>query len=269
MSMTETDALSALASDEPGFAPSPPPATPDVTPVSSDQPGTTPTDSFSSVDLNALPPELQEVYKSMQADYTRKTQEAAPWRTTFSDIEGADPKAIREAYEFYNNLNSDPDYAQQIYGQLGEALKPYMEASTTEVDDVEFDNPLEAQVNKLSQQLEAMQAQQQYNAGAAELQRQEMAVRNANPSWKDDDFTTVYELALAHNGNLVKASEQYNSLRTRIVADYMNTKAAVGTNTSPVGAGANGIEVQEAPRNTKEAHVQAYEYLKNVLGAQG
>lgn len=37
-------------------------------------------ESFSSIDPNTLPPELQAAYKSMQADYTKKTQSIAEFR---------------------------------------------------------------------------------------------------------------------------------------------------------------------------------------------
>jgi len=52
-------------------------ATPEVNSEESAEEGTesTSNESFSSVDPKELPPELQERYKQMQADYTRKAQE--------------------------------------------------------------------------------------------------------------------------------------------------------------------------------------------------
>jgi chaperonin cofactor prefoldin len=259
MSMTEADALGALADSTPEAVSEPVPSQEPV--------GATTTDSFTSLDPSTLSPELQNVYKSMQADYTRKAQEAAPWRTTFSDLGNVDPAEARQAYEFWQNVNTDPDYAKQVYAQLGEALQPYMTAEPPAAELDEYANPLEAQVAQLSKQLNDMQEQQKYNAGAAELQRQEMAIRASNPTWTDADFSTVYELALAHNGNLMKAADQFTALQQRVISNYMGQKGSVSDGVQPAGRASNAIDIQEPPKTTKEAHSQAYEYLKQALGA--
>lgn len=50
-------------------------------------------DVFSGIDPNTLAPELQTIYKNMQADYTRKTQSIAEERTNFgTEREGFENK---------------------------------------------------------------------------------------------------------------------------------------------------------------------------------
>ena len=100
------------------------------TPQGSDTPGATPDapavepsveDSFTTIDPNQLPPELQPIYKSLQADYTRKTQEAAAWRK-LGDETGMDADSLRQASELYSKL-SDPSNWPALHAELTEALQ--------------------------------------------------------------------------------------------------------------------------------------------------
>lgn len=56
------------------------------------------------VDPSKLSPELQEYYKSMQADYTRKTQEIAPIRKLAKES-GMTPEQMVTALQHYQRLN--------------------------------------------------------------------------------------------------------------------------------------------------------------------
>src|SRR4051812_17293053 len=76
--------------------------------------GATNEDTFSSIDPNSLPPELLPIYKSLQGDYTRKTQGLAEERKAFEQLEeyGGVSTAL-DAINFANNLATDPNYALQ------------------------------------------------------------------------------------------------------------------------------------------------------------
>src|SRR5665213_4311770 len=60
--------------------------TADVAAVEADE-GTTETDSFTSIDFNELPPELQGLAKSLQGDYTRKAQKVAEDRKRYETLD--------------------------------------------------------------------------------------------------------------------------------------------------------------------------------------
>lgn len=59
--------------------------------------------SFSNIDPKTLPPELQAVYKNLQADYTKKTQEVASDRKKAQSYDqmAKDPRFV----EYWNGLN--------------------------------------------------------------------------------------------------------------------------------------------------------------------
>lgn len=262
--MDEAAAIAALSEStyEGDATPAATTAQPEVTqaPTQTDTPAV---ESFTQIDPNTLPPELQATYKSMLADYTRKTQEVAPWRKTFEGLEVDDPKAVREAYEFYQNLNSDADFAKDIYGQLGEALKPFMDNPNAEVvsdPDIDVD-PTDAKLAELDAKLKNFEEMQRFQAGAAELQRQEMALRSQHENWKDSDFEAVYEIAQAYDGNLLQAGARYDALKNSVIAEYLSSKADVNPALAPVTTGLNGSEPRTAPVDTREAHLRALEYF--------
>src|SRR5690242_6444316 len=92
------------------------PATPEgqATEAATDAP-----DSFTKLDPNALPEDLQPYYKAMQADYTRKQQEAAPWRKLGEELGVESPDSFREAAELYSYLQ-DPNNLYGLYSSLGQ-----------------------------------------------------------------------------------------------------------------------------------------------------
>ena len=83
-------------------------------------------DSFTSVDPNTLPPELRATYKSLQADYTRKTQEAAPYRK-FAEQTGMNvedlQRVLAEYNQFSNVLQNNPAQLVQALFQQGRISK--------------------------------------------------------------------------------------------------------------------------------------------------
>jgi hypothetical protein len=74
---------------------------------------------FSSLDPETLAPELKQIYKGMQADYTRKTQDVAGRRKEFDDREtqfedklkeyGAVEQEVKQWRDWYANLEENPD----------------------------------------------------------------------------------------------------------------------------------------------------------------
>jgi hypothetical protein len=104
---------------------------PEGTPAPEGQPEPEPSpepseNSFTNVDPKTLPPELQATYKSLQADYTRKTQEAAPYRK-FAEQTGLGvddlQRVLTEYNQFSNMLQNNPAQLVQALLQQGRISK--------------------------------------------------------------------------------------------------------------------------------------------------
>jgi len=124
--------MSANPVANPGVTPEPAPAPAQGTPTPAtpqEAPAEAPVKTFfskkaekkeesSPLDLSKLSPDMQNVYKSMQGDYTRKTQELAEMRKQF-ESEQATLKAEREAM----NRNHDA-LMEAIRGRVPEGQQP-------------------------------------------------------------------------------------------------------------------------------------------------
>lgn len=228
--------------------------------------------------LEALPPEAREIVsrreKMMQADYTRKTQALADERKSFeSDI------------EFLSTIRSDPYAALEFHTELTEALvnaglTPAQAAAeaTAQIDEAtpppsyedDPDAAVKADLQELKMWRQKQEAQEAERAQEAELQRvegeltrQEMAIRQTNPSYQDDDIDAIYEIAFAHGGNLVAAQERYEGLRNRFVSSYAEKKVGHESVGEPVGGAAAAIPTKF--ESIDEAHAAAQEKLRNIM----
>jgi len=76
------------------------------------EPGSEEADSFTDVNPEELPPELQAIYKHMQSGFTKKTQEIAGIRKT---LEKEKSKA-----ETLDRIMSDPNYRRAFLATMGE-----------------------------------------------------------------------------------------------------------------------------------------------------
>ena len=65
-------------------------------------------DAFTGIDPNSLPPDLQTLYKSMQADYTKKTQEVAS-KSKAAEMSAEKAKALDRAF-------TDPAFRAALFG---------------------------------------------------------------------------------------------------------------------------------------------------------
>jgi len=228
--------------------------------------------------LEALPPEAREIVsrreKMMQADYTRKTQALAEER-----------KAVESDMEFLASIRSDPYAALEFHTELTQALvdaglTPAQAAAqaTAQIDEAtpppsyedDPDAALRADLEELKTWRQQQEAQGAERAQEAELQRvegeltrQEMAIRQTNPSYADEDIDAIYEIAFAHGGNLVAAQERYEGLRNRFVTSYADKKAGHETVGEPVAGGASAVPMKF--ETVEEAHVAAQEKLRNIL----
>lgn len=254
---------------------------------------------FTNVDPNTLPPEVQPIYKSLQADYTRKMQAIAEQRRQIEQY--GDPDTLQQATELYSALQDpnnwpaihqeltsnlqamgySPGEAQQEASrQMGEATTVAAQQQPSEdwAQDPElapvksYIEQLEHKLNNIESQWQQRQESEQQEklqmALIGELQRQENVVRQANPHYTDQDVDAVYELSSYYGGNLLQAQQRYEGLFQDRLSRYMSSKGqAVEMGGVPLGGVVQPTEtVQKAtPSNDFEgAHQNVLERLRQL-----
>jgi hypothetical protein len=259
-------------------------------------------DSFTTIDPSQLPLELQPIYKSLQADYTRKTQEAAAWRKLGEET-GMDADSLREASELYTKL-ADPTNWPALHAELSTALQQqgytpaeaHAEASRQieEVaapastgpspldglmDDPEL-APVAEHLRQTRDELDALRAelherdvraaqQAEYMSMVSDLQRQESAIRelkkpDGSPLYAQEDVDFMYELSSFHGGNLLAAQQRFEEMKGRWAVGYLSQKESVAaTVPAPVGGGnAMTVPADEPAVDLDEAERRALEELR-------
>lgn len=229
-------------------------------------------DSFTNVDPATLPPQLQDLYRSMQADYTRKTQEIAPYRKL-----GMEPDALGNLVTWFNQVQNDPNAQLELYNALSDHLAQngYLSANTEpnepvnnetffgatdEAETPATDDPLKNKVEQLSRWMAQQEEQAALNAAHMELMSMEQQIREANSHYTDDDIAEIYKLSLAHGGDLVTAESDYRALRDRIVGGYVNDKGGVVTAHAQPPA-TSPARFPERIENLREAEKAAIEMI--------
>lgn len=128
-------------------------------------------DTFTSVKPDELPEELQATYKSLQADYTRKTQTLAQQR-----------KEAEDATKFWDAIRSqDPNAIRQIADVYGQ--ETVLDALGYALEDDEPD-PNADPVDELRQRLEGLEGQL--------TQREQKAQEEALLSQIESDITKQF-----------------------------------------------------------------------------
>lgn len=163
------------------------------------------TDSFSSIDPSTLPPELQAVYKSMQADYTKKLQPLADMRKKAEtyDTLSKDQRFV----DYWRGLNREQkaDYKEQkaeAEKALGEKItdEDFAKAFTSKADFLSFFEKAVQEVagkdrkkiEKLEQQLSVKDAADTVESFATEKGPDGKPVRPDFYSLDDDQLITGY-----------------------------------------------------------------------------
>jgi len=229
-------------------------------------------DSFTGFDPNLLPEDMQKVYKSMQADYTRKTQEIAEMRRqydTFSEA-GVDPNEAVGILNLWQAMDSDPDVARQFVSAMQNRLQ---ELGYTDVPaegaSPDVDPSYEGLPPDVAQELYEMRAfreqfamAQEQQAIVEQLEVLENTIRTTNPHYTDDDIGAIYDLAYSTDGDLMAASERYQTIQQRLLGSYLESKQA------PHGATPGPKGPSSVPGrgfgSLDEAHKAALEAVRNI-----
>jgi hypothetical protein len=295
--MTFEDAAQALsdasATPEPGQAPveatpaaTSPPAPPEVGTATNQPADAGAEESFTQLDPNSLTEVERARYDSMQADYTRKMQSIAPYRE-FAE-QGIDPARAAQAVQFIDALESDPQFVQQVHARLSEALQQQglspAQANAAAAAEItaaagegeaggEWSDPeseLQKQVEELKSWKESFEEERASYAMAAEIQRSEMAIRQANPNYNDEDMARVFELAFAHGGDLMAAEQSYRAIRDYTLSAYLDSKGSAAASAPPLVEGAShaSVPAEGFGDDIEAAHKAALSHLLNTVADQ-
>lgn len=226
------------------------------------------TESFTSLDPNSIPEELMPYYKSMQADYTRKTQTLAEQRRAIEALEGVDPTMAVQAVQFVDRLQSDPTFALEIHRGLTAALEqsglmPHeAEQAATQIMQEEV-NQNQMQFEQDSYEdprlQELLEWKEQHEQRDLELQiqnaleRQELAIRQSHPDYTDDDVNAIYQLAFAYAGDLNAANQVYQGIRDSFMSRYLEQKSSVPNSPPPATGYADAPQQLTNPNQIHDA----------------
>ncbi len=166
-------------------------------------------DNFTSIDPASLPDDLQTIYKSMQADYTRSKQSL---KETPTNDEVA---ALRQQADYFNKIMNDPSFRNQVFAaadagmpqqqQANAAPQTYYGADISELEDDSIRQVKEIAMQAIS---EKVLPDLQVALGEFQELRKEMALQD----WKavtsryegaDTQLTAVSQF-LADNPNFLR-----------------------------------------------------------------
>lgn len=228
-------------------------------------------ESFTGFDPNTLPEDLQNVYRSMQADYTRKTQEIAELRRyndSLSEL-GVDPNEAVNIVDFFRRLENDPQVANEFVSRVQSYWEQPDNTSQAPLGDAPVDEGYENLPPSLAQELEAMREfreemlfQQQQAEIMSELEVVENQIRLANPQYSDQDIEAIYSLAYSTDGDLQAAAEQYHGIQQHLLGNYLQAKQ-VPQGATPVPTGPNATPTPGF-KNLDDAHKAAMEVVRNI-----
>lgn len=229
-------------------------------------------DSFTGLDPTNLPEDLQPLYKNMQADYTRKTQEIAEQRKQFEQLTeyGIDPNYALEAVGFLQRLDADPAFAAEVARQLAPQQESPMTAQQPSEgvvpnNDEGYDNipaALQAELEQMRQFRSEIMEAQQHQEMMAELESEEVQIRNQYPHYDDSDIEHIYSLAHATDGDLLAAQQLYTQMEQGVLNKYLQSKQVPLGATSPGGSPASVPPREHA--SIDDAHKAAMELVRNL-----
>lgn len=228
-------------------------------------------ESFTGFDPTTLPEDMQAVYKSMQADYTRKTQEIAEMRRDYEAFSeaGVDTNMALQAIGFLQALDTDPEFAMQVAAQIQQnAGAPNIQAPV-EVDTQSVNNGYEGLPPELMSEIESMRQfreemayQQQQHEILQELEAAENTIKVANPDYTDADMEAIYSLAYSTDGDLMAAQQQYHQIQQNLLSNYLQAKS-VPHGATPAPNGPSSIPGRDFG-SLDEAHKAAMEAIRNI-----
>lgn len=256
-----------------------------------------PEEGFVPFNPDELPPELIPAWRQLQAAWTPKLQEAAAIQRRYEELGGEE--AIQRAMEIYERV-ADPSSWPTLYEELYQAMEeagfefedspsaPAVSgapASLPAVDDPEL-APLVQELQALrgrsdEQQMliEQFYAEQDAQRQLAEqelrqaqhlanLQRQVVGIRQANPSYTDEDIRDIVTLGSFYNDDLNLAQQAFEASFARRMDRYFEAKKlGAPPSTQPVPGAGVVSEEDKRPVTLKDAEEEAVELMRRLQAA--
>jgi hypothetical protein len=235
-------------------------------------------ESFTGFNPSDLPEDLQSVYRSMQGDYTRKTQEIAELRRTYEQYDafsesGVDPNYALQAADFYKKLDTDPTFAKQVVdniqrnlGNVGDEQQSIGDTPYNGDNGEGYDSlppVLQQELAEMREFRSDMMLQQEQAETIAGLEYVEQEIRLSNPHYTDDDLSSIYDLAYSTDGDLSAAADAYHSIQQRVMSGYLQSKQAP-MGVQPIPTGPSSIPPRQFS-SLDDAHKAAMEAVRNSL----
>jgi len=249
-----------------------------------------------NIDVNSLPDDLKPFARSLQGDYTRKTQQIAELRKQYDEF--GDPDSVAQAVALARAFQSDPvgtlrnvEDGLKEMGLLEQAT-PQPTPSATPPDDDDpvlaklaqeygADEPLFQLVKDMHSSLKEIKSEhktweeKQREQEQARLEREqeeyfarsETSLRQTHDSWDDEDFDAVYDLVLSTGGDMDEAAKRYQSITDRAITRYLQRKGALPTGTGGLPGTGLGTQPIESAKNFKEATERAKADLEALAAA--
>lgn len=244
-------------------------------------------DNLPAPDLSSLDPDsraaAEQAIRQYQSMATPKLQSAAEMRKIAEQYGGVEK--IQQIAEFYQRLDTDREFARQVYNQLGTALDANgqpQQVPTAPVVNPQVETPsefdladlppeiaaayrrMESMAQDIEQRSLAEQQQRHEAEVLAQYTRDEQQILTANPHYTKADMDAIYSHAYANGGDLNAAHTYYQQVEQQILARYMQSKENVP---APVPlAGARGeIPVTTEKMTMKNVREAAIETLRNEM----
>jgi len=245
-------------------------------------------DSFTkSINPEELPDELQEIYKSMQADYTRKTQQLAEMRKEFTEKESTWQEKLKQAGAAEHELKQWRDWYASLEAEVEKELSnPGVPANPAQpsdqsqpgqqtVDPNALKSVLDQELSTLRQTIKDLQGQlasQEDKTKRMFSYHAQLANLRAERGLNDEDQRKVLDYAL-ENG-LTDLNRAYKDLYAdqlfeeevqRRVEEALKKERTRG----PSAAGSGHPYTYKTPAKLPKTFEEATEQIISDLRAEG
>jgi hypothetical protein len=198
----------------------------------------------------ALYEQLGQVMRQNGIEVPGAAEAPAAQTPVASDVDDAQLDALVEA---------DPDLAPLV------ATIRAQRADLARVDSVQARlDALETERIAAAEEAEQMRL---YNEELSRIQAEEARIREAFPSYKDEDVNMVYEMSSFHNGDLVKAQERLESYVQSRVDAALSGKARPKKASAPPAPTTKKTEAAKAPETIRDVEEEAVEHLRALQRA--
>lgn len=248
-----------------------------------------------NLDINALPEDLQPFAKSLQGDYTRKTQVVAELRKQYEGL--GDVDSVAQAVTLARAFQADPvgtlhkvEEGMREMGLLETQANIQQAPQETPVKDPVLEkleqeygsnDPLFQLASNLHSELKDFQAERQAfkaerleaEKARAEREQEEYFLRTENvlrtdhKDWEDQDFDAIYDIVIATGGDLSEAAKRYEDIGNRFLTRYITKKTNLPTASGGLPATGPGHTPTVTAKTLAEGAKNAKEELELLIAS--